>query len=188
LAQNTQPIQDGRMPTYIAFLRAINLGATRKFPKAAIVRACEEAGFTEVETYLNTGNVRVTTSLRSVAKVEAAMEKAFADEAGFDVPTIALTQKELRDIAADAVELAEDHDGRYYVSLLKKSPTAATVTKLDEAGRAGEHAIVRGRGAHLLLGKDYHTAKLTNAVVEKHLGVATNRNLNVIRTLAEKWG
>ena len=176
------------MPTYIAFLRAINLGATRKFSKAAIVRACEAAGFTDVETYINTGNVRVTTSMRSVAKVEAALEEAFAEEAGFDVPTIALTQKELRDIAADAVELGDGHDGRYYVSLLKTQPTTATVTKLDAAGNAGEHAVVRGRGAHLLLGRDYQSAKLTNAVVERHLGAATNRNLTVIRTLAEKWG
>jgi uncharacterized protein (DUF1697 family) len=176
------------MPTYIAFLRAINLGSTRKFPKAAIVRACEDAGFTEVETYINSGNVRVTTSMRSVAKVEAALEKAFADEAGFEVPTVALTQKELRDIAADAVELGEGHDGRYYVSLLKKAPSAASAKKLDEAGKKGERAVVRGRGAHLLLGADYHTAKLSNAVVEKQLGVATNRNLNVVRTLAEKWG
>jgi uncharacterized protein (DUF1697 family) len=176
------------MPTYIAFLRAINLGATRKFSKAAIVRACESAGFTDVETYLNSGNVKVTTSMRSQAKVEAALEKAFAEEAGFEVPTVALTQRELLDIAADAVELGERHDGRYYVSLLKKAPTAATASKLDDAGAAGERAIVRGRGAHLLLGEDYHTAKLSNAVVEKQLGVATNRNLNVIRTLAEKWG
>ena len=176
------------MPTYIAFLRAINLGATRKFSKAAIVRACESAGFTDVETYINSGNVRVTTSMRSTAKVEAALEKAFAEEAGFEVPTIALTQKELRDIAADAVELGEEHDGRYYVSLLKKAPSAATATKLDDAGTAGERAVIRGRGAHLLLGQDYHTATLGNSVVEKHLGVATNRNLNVIRTLAAKWG
>ncbi len=41
---------------------------------------------------------------------------------------------------------------------------------------------------HLLLGDDYHRATLTNAVVEKHLGVSTNRNLNVIKTLAERWG
>lgn len=176
------------MPTYIAFLRAINLGATRKFSKAAIVRACESAGFTDVETYINSGNVRVTTSMRSPAKVEAALEKAFLEEAGFEVPTIALTQKELREIAADAVELGEGHDGRYYVSLLKKAPSAATATKLDDAGTAGERAVIRGRGAHLLLGQDYHTATLGNSVVEKHLGVATNRNLNVIRTLAEKWG
>ena len=176
------------MPTYIAFLRAINLGATRKFSKAAIVRACKTAGFTDVETYINSGNVRVTTSMRSPSKVEAALEKAFAEEAGFEVPTIALTQKELRDIAADAVRLEEGHDGRYYVSLLKKAPSAATAKKLDDAGKAGERAVIRGRGAHLLLGQDYHTATLSNSVVERHLGVATNRNLNVIRTLAEKWG
>ena len=176
------------MPTYIAFLRAINLGATRKFSKAAIVRACEAAGFTDVETYINSGNVRVSTPLRSVAKVEAALEKAFAEEAGFEVPTVALTQRELTQIAADAVELGAGHDGRYYVSLLKKAPTTTAVTELDGAGKDGERAVVRGRGAHLLLGKDYHTARLTNAVVEKHLGVSTNRNLNVIRTLAEKWG
>jgi uncharacterized protein (DUF1697 family) len=176
------------MPTYIAFLRAINLGSTRKFPKAAIVRACEEAGFTDVETYINSGNVRVTTSMRSPAKVEAALERAFAEAAGFEVPTVALTQKELRDVAGDAVDLGEGHPGRYYVSLLKKAPDAGDAKKLDRAGKKGERAVVRGRGAHLLLGADYHTATLSNSLVEKHLGVATNRNLNVIRTLAEKWG
>jgi uncharacterized protein (DUF1697 family) len=176
------------MPTYIAFLRAINLGSTRKFPKAAIVRACENSGFTDVETYINTGNVRVSTPLRSVTKVEAALEQAFGEEAGFEVPTVVLTQQELREIATHAEELAKGHEGRYYVSLLKKAPNADEAKKLDGAGREGERAVVRGRGAHLLLGDEYHTATLTNALVEKHLGVATNRNLNVIRTLAEKWG
>ncbi len=80
------------------------------------------------------------------------------------------------------------HGGRHYVSLLKDVPTAAAVKQLDGAGKDGERAAVDGRGVHLLLGEDYHSAKLSNALVEKHLGVATNRNLNVIRTLAEKWG
>ena len=74
------------------------------------------------------------------------------------------------------------------MSLLKDTPTAAAVKKLDGAGKDGERAVVDGRGVHLLLGQDYHSATLTNAIIEKHLGVATNRNLNVIRTLAEKWG
>ena len=43
------------MATYIAFLRAINLGATRKFPKDAIKASVEAAGGTDVETYINTG-------------------------------------------------------------------------------------------------------------------------------------
>jgi uncharacterized protein (DUF1697 family) len=175
------------MPTYIAFLRAINIGK-RQFAKAAIVQACEAAGCTDVETYINTGNVRVTTPLRSRAKVEAALEKAFCEAAGFEVSTIVVTPQELTAIASYAERIGESHTGLHYVSLLKEPPSAAALARLESAGKEGERAHVDGRGVHLLLGKDYHTAKLDNAVVEKHLGVATNRNLRVIRTLAEKWG
>lgn len=176
------------MATYIAFLRAINLGAKRKFPKASIVKAVEAAGFTDVETYINTGNVRFDTSLRSRAKIEQALEEAFAAEAGFEVPTIVFTQAELREIASDADAFAAGHEGRHYVSLLKEAPTAAQVEALRERGAEGEVARVSGRAAHLLLGDNYHQATLTNAVIERHLGVATNRNLTVVKTLAEKWG
>src|SRR6478752_2909591 len=119
-----------RMATYIGFLRAINLGAKRKFPKAAIVKAVEAAGFTDVATYINTGNVRFDTTLRSRAKIEATLEKAFEAEAGFKVPTIVFTQKELRQIAEHAEAL--DHGGRHYVSLLKETPTAAAIKKLED--------------------------------------------------------
>lgn len=177
--------EDGDVATYLGFLRAINLGATRKFPKAAIVEAVEAAGFTEVATYINTGNVRFDTTLRSRAKIEAALEKAFEAAAGFEVPTIVFTQKELRAIADEADTFG--HRGKHYVSLLKTAPSTAAVRKVEEVATADEVAKVGGRAVHLLLGENYHEAKLTNAVVEKHLGVATNRNLTVIRALAEKW-
>jgi uncharacterized protein (DUF1697 family) len=171
--------------TYIGFLRAINLGATRKFPKASIVKAVEAAGFTDVATYINTGNVRFDTTMRSRARIEAALEDAFRAEAGFEVPTIVFTQKQLREIAEHAAALG--HGGRHYVSLLKEEPSAAAVKRLEEASTADEVAKVGGRAVHLLLGENYHEARLTNAVVEKHLGVATNRNLTVVSALAEKW-
>ena len=174
------------MPTYIAFLRAINLGSKRKFPNDAIRAAAEAAGCRDVETYINTGNVRVTTTLRSRAKVEAVLEKAFAAEAGFQVPTIVFTQKELVAIA-EAAE-AFGHAGKHYVSLLKEEPSASAVQEIEKRSTAEEVVKVGGRTVHLLLRDNYHEAKLTNAVVERHLGVATNRNLTVIRTLAEKWG
>ncbi len=174
------------MSTYIAFLRAINLGSTRKFPKDAIKAAVEAAGGTDVETYINTGNVRLTTRMRSRAKVEAALEKAFLADRGFEVPTIAFTPAELVEIAEHAASFG--HEGRHYVSLLKEPPSAAAVKKLEEASTAGEVAKVGGRAIHLLLGENYHEAKLTNAIVEKHCGVATNRNLTVIEALANKWG
>ena len=173
------------MATYVAFLRAINLGAKRKFPKSAIIAAVEAAGFTDVETYINTGNVRFDTTLRSRAKIESALEQAFEAEAGFAVPTIVFTQRELRAIADEAASF--EHGGRHYVSLLKDVPTAAQVKAVESVGTADEVARVGGRAVHLLLGENYHEAKLTNAAVEKHLGVATNRNLTVISALAQKW-
>jgi len=179
---------DRGVATYIAFLRAINLGPKRKFPKDAIKAAVEAAGGTGVETYINTGNVRLDSTRRSRVRLEADLEKAFLADRGFEVPTIAFTPAELREIAEDAKRFADGHEGRHYVSLLKEAPSAADVKLVEAAGTAGEVARVGGRAVHLLLGAAYHEATLTNAVIEKHLGIATNRNLTVIRTLAERWG
>lgn len=176
---------DGHVPTYLAFLRAINLGARRKFPKGEIVAAVEGLGWTDVRTHINTGNVRFDCPLRSRAKVEAALEEAFHERAGFEVPTIVLTPAELRAVAEHAASF--DHDGRHYVSLLKEEPTPETVRLLEAASTAEEVVRVRGRGVHLMLGENYHEARLTNATVERHLGVATNRNRTVVDALVAKW-
>jgi uncharacterized protein (DUF1697 family) len=173
------------MTTYVAFLRAINLGAKRKFPKDAIRAAVEAAGMSEVETYINTGNVRFETAMRSRARIEEALERSFLADRGFEVPTIVFTPAELRAVADEAATFG--HAGRHYVSLLKEEPSAEAVRAVEEASTAEEVAKVGGRAVHLLLGENYHEARLTNAVVERHLGVATNRNITVLRTLAAKW-
>ena len=177
------------MPTYVAFLRAINLGPTRKFPKADIVAAVESTGATDVATYINTGNVLLSSRLRSRSKVEAALEQAFEADRGFAVPTIVFSPDEICAVADDADELAtaREIEGRHYVSLLKEAPTQAGTKTIESAGANGERAVVRGRAVHLLLGDTYRDAGLGNATVEKALGVATNRNVTVIRAIAEKW-
>ncbi|GAA3809678.1 DUF1697 domain-containing protein [Nocardioides panacisoli] len=176
------------MTTYVAFLRAINLGANRKFPKADIAAATEAAGFDDVDTHINTGNVRLTTRMRSRAKIEGALEKAYAERAGFEVPTIAFTAAELASIAEDADELAEGRKlERHYVYLLKSAPTAAKAKALQERDGAADAVVVRDRAAHLLL-ETYQQGVVDPWGVEKALGVAaTNRNITVIRTLVQKW-
>lgn len=171
--------------TWIAFLRAINLGAKRKFPQAEILAAVEGLGWTGVRTHINTGNVRFECPLRSRAKVETALEEVFAERAGFEVPTIALTPAELRSVLTHAESFG--HGGRHYVSFLKDEPSTDAVRLLEQRSTAQEVAKVGGRAVHLMLARDYHGSRLTNAAVEKHLGVATNRNLTVVRTLVGKW-
>ena len=177
------------MATWIGVLRAINLGARREVPKADIVAAVERAGGRDVTTYINTGNVRFDHDLTDRAAVEAALEAAFLADRGFEVPTVVLSPAELVAVAADAERFVGDGPvALHYVSLLKQEPTAELVERIEAASTAEEVARVGGRGVHLMLkGGGYHQSRLTNATVEKQLGVATNRNLNVIRTLAERW-
>lgn len=175
------------MVTYLGFLRAINLGATRKFPKDAIVAATEAAGFANVATHINTGNVRFDTAMRSRSRIEAALERSYEESQGFAVPTIVFTPAELCAIADDAERFGAAHEGRHYVSLLKTDPSPEAARRLEALGSERARVHVAGRAVHLLLGEQYHEAAVSNATVEKLLGVATNRNLTVVRALARKW-
>jgi len=176
------------MATYLAFLRAINLGPNRKFPKADIVGATEAAGGTDVATYINTGNVLLTSRLRSRARVEAVLEEAYLERAGFAVPTLVFTPAELAAIAADAEELTRPDLERHYLYLLKDEPAPARVDALLATEGAADQVVVRGRAAHILLGDGYQAGKVDPWGVEKALGVvATNRNFNVVTTLARMW-
>lgn len=180
---------DGGMPTYLAFLRAINLGAKRVFPKDDIRRAVEGAGFTDVETHINTGNVRFTTSMRSRAKIEAALESAFAADRGFEVPTIVYRTAEFAEIAQEAERLSAENPGlaRHYVYLMKDELPDETVARIAGMATDAGEMVVRGRAAHALLRPGYEAGTIDPLGAAKLLGVATNRNLNVVTTLARKW-
>ena len=177
------------MPTYVAFLRAINLGSRRRFPKDAIKTATEAAGGSDVETYINTGNVRLTHPARSVAKVQAALEEAYAAEAGFEVPTIVFTTADLAALTARAEELHAEHDpnGQHYVTLYPVAPTAAARDAVHALEHAGETVVVDGRAAYVLLDGDIHTSKVLSAKAFDGLGKGTARTVKVLRTLVEKW-
>ncbi|MDN5766513.1 MAG: DUF1697 domain-containing protein [Humibacillus sp.] len=177
------------MATWIVFLRAVNVGK-RTYPMAELRQALTEAGYTDVETHIQTGNVRLTSSLRSRARLEAAVEQVLASDRGFEVAVVALTPAELTVLADDVEEISATAppSGGHYVSLLKSSPTAAATTTIETDPPDRERLVVKGRAVHLLYDKPYHEAKRSNASVEKAMGVATNRNAKVIRALTQRWG
>ena len=174
------------MPTYVAFLRAINLGSTRKVPMKELVACLEEAGFDDVATHLATGNVRLVSRRRSTDSVEKAVEEALAARFGFEVPTVVLTPAELGEVVAEAQDVPQA--ARQYVTLLKEPPPEDVVHELDSWSAAGEGARVGRRAVHWWADHDSQASKLSNAVVEKQLGVATTRTVAVVRTVHEKWG
>ena len=87
------------MPTYIAFLRAINVGG--RFIKMADLRTgLSRKGFGDVESHIQSGNLRFTSSLRSAAEVELALEAALEEVGGFTVRTVVRTPSQLAEAAS----------------------------------------------------------------------------------------
>ncbi len=180
---------NGPMPTYLGFLRAINLGARRVFPKDDLRRVVSSLGFDDVATHLNTGNVRFTTRMRSRTRIEQALEKAFHDDRGFDVPTIVFTRDEFAALAADARALSEARPrlARHYVYLLREPLPAEQAAAVEAtSGPRGEMRVI-GRAAHALLAPGYSEGTVDPLSAAPLLGTATNRNINVVGALADRW-
>jgi len=180
---------------FVVFLRAVNVGK-RKYPMAELRETLAAAGFEDVQTHIQTGNALVRTGLRSRAKVAAALEKAMLEDRGFAVPVVLMTPAELTEMYDEARsfagEFTEKNAGAeiqgHYLTLLAEPPSTDGAAKVEARSEPGEEVRVGKRAVHLLLAKPYHEASTSNAEVERHLGVATTRNLTVITKLAEKWG
>jgi len=177
------------MPTYIAFLRAINVGG--RFVKMADLRTgLSRKGFGDVESHIQSGNLRFTSSLRSTAEVEVALETALEEVCGFTVRSIVRTPAQLGELTSYGAGLEVPLEGevRRYVTFLKGDPADELVAMMNGWNVAGERAQVRGREVYMWLAHPSHQAKLTNARIERGGVVATTRDWKVVSALGEKWG
>lgn len=178
------------MSTFIAFLRAVNVGK-RQYAMAELREALTVAGFEGVETHIQTGNVLFRTRLRSRPRIVAALEKTMLEDRGFAVQVVLMSPAELTETATEAHTVADElgvEPHGQYVTLLADPPEPAAAATLEGRSEPGEEVRVGRRAVHLMLDKPYHEVRTSNAEVERLLGVATTRNLTVITKLAEKWG
>jgi uncharacterized protein (DUF1697 family) len=177
------------MATYIAFLRAINVGG--RFVKMASLRTgLSDKGFGEVESHIQSGNLRFTSSLRSAAKVELAIETALEELCGFTVSTIVRTPAQLGELSSYGAGLVAPLEGevRRYVTFLKGDPDDQLVATMNGWDVVGERAHVHGREVYFWLAHSSHEARLTNARIERGGVVATTRDWKVVSALGEMWG
>jgi uncharacterized protein (DUF1697 family) len=176
------------MTAYIAFLRALNVGG--RFAKMADLRAgLSHKGFGEIESHIQSGNLRLTSSLRSAAAVEQAVETALEELCGFTVRTIVRTPAQLGELTSYGAGLTSPLEGevRRYVTFLKVDPDDRLVTTINGWDLAGERAHVNGREVYLWLAHPSHEAKLTNARIERGAVVATTRDWKVVSALGKMW-
>lgn len=177
------------MPTHIGFLRAVNVGK-RQFKTADLRSALERAGYAGVETYIQTGNIRITSPRRSRTSVETELEALFLADRGFDVPTIVFSPAELRAVAEEVARIGfvrPKGEGGHYVNLMKEPIGDEAFAELQELTQDGIELIRQDRALHLLYDLPFGAAAKSSARADRLLGVATNRSGKVVREIAEKW-
>jgi uncharacterized protein (DUF1697 family) len=178
------------MPVYVAFLRAVNVGG-RVVKMEAMRRALASDGFEDVETYIQTGNVRLRSSMRSAARVESALEDSLTAFAGFSVAAMVRTPAQLAalEAEADGIPALLSPPGRRYIAVAKGPIGKAGRTALESYDATEERARVLAGAVLLEYGQAFRQAKLAGARLEKMAGQPlTARNLEVIRAMSEKWG
>jgi uncharacterized protein (DUF1697 family) len=184
------PKPDQRLHRHVALLRAVNVGK-RQVRMAALREWLVEAGYAGVETYIQTGNVKVETTTRSKQAVESALEELLQEKAGFEVPCIMLTPAELQQVVddADALEpppFADHPEQRRFVVFLKKAVAAKDAEAMAAYDETEERAVAVGRAVHLWIAGSFHEAKVFGRFA-KALEPGTNRNLTVVRAMAARW-
>ena len=173
------------MTTRIAFLRAVNLGS-RKVANARLVELLEGLGYSDVWTYINSGNA-VFTATGSRASLEKAIGGAVEDDFGFEATTFVRSAAELKTIM-QVQPFDLEVGNTYFVTFLLDRPTAAQSRDLE--GLSGEFDTLQvvGREVHWLMQGKSTDSKLVKRDWEKILGKnsSTSRNTTMLTKLLDK--
>jgi uncharacterized protein (DUF1697 family) len=165
------------MTTYIALLRAVNVGGTGKLPMADLKTLCAELGFSRIETYIASGNVVFDCGMPA-ARVQAQLEKRLLAYAGKTVGVFVRTASEMRTILKR--NPFSDEESRYtYAFFLNEKPLSDA---LDEVrGRDGEALRLGRREIYVYYPTGMGKSKLQIPAAK----LGTSRNLNTVAKLVE---
>jgi len=171
---------------HVVLLRGINLGSRNRIAMPALRTALEGAGFDEVETYVQSGNV-VLASRASAKEVARKVERLIADEFGLDVAVVVRTRSALAKVV-ERNPLADvaTNPKRYQVSFLDGKPTAAVLRKLEDAAAPEERFVHAGSEIYAWHPEGVARSKLWALLAGRGLGVtATARNWTTVTKLLE---
>jgi uncharacterized protein (DUF1697 family) len=174
------------MRAKIAILRGINVGGKRKMLMADLKALCENLGWKEVRTYIQSGNIIFKSEAENQG-LEQSLEKAILDEFGFDVPVIVRNVEEFQaSIEKNPFYNQEADINKLHLTFLKEKPLEEDLKQIRVHSFEPDKFTIDNQDAFIYCEGKYHESKLTNNFFEKKLKVgATTRNWKTVLKLLE---
>jgi uncharacterized protein (DUF1697 family) len=172
----------------IAILRGINVGGKRKILMADLKSMFEKLNFSNVQTYIQSGNVLFDLNEEiENTKLALNIELAIKDNFGFEVPVIVRTPEEINTaINLNPFYKDETDIVHLHLTFLNEEPTAQNQENAASYNYEPDKFEIRGKDVFIYCAGKYHQSKLTNNFFEKKLKVnATTRNWKTVLKLQE---
>lgn len=173
------------MTTYIVFLRGINVGGHKKFPKANQIQLLIVLGLKNPEVYLHTGNWLFQAE-ESKEVLEQKLLNAMEEMQGWQVPILLKKDEEIKEILSSCPFPKEEKEKSYFM-LLFETPSEEKVKTTEAISFEGEQFAITNQCVYLYSSVGYGNSKLNNNFFESKLKVsATARNFNTMKAVFEK--
>ena len=168
---------------YIAVLRGINVGGHRKIKMQELRERLTEAGFENVQTYIQSGNVIFDSKKKNGIELGKIIERLVLEHFGHEVPVIVWKASEI--VAAIQENPFSKTDDCHLV-FLEEKPDNDDILKIEKIDFGEESFQITGRRVYLQIPGSYHRSKLSNSFFEKNLHTkATTRNWKTVLQLNE---
>lgn len=172
------------MKTYIALLRAINLGKRNKVKMAELRILLEELGLSNVQTYIQSGNV-IFDSEENAEQLKIKLEQEIESKFGFPVPVVLRTSNEFKQIIESSPYMFESlqKGESLHVSFLDELPSQERIDRLKDYKNEIDEYQIKGKEIYIYFHQDFHKSNLP--VHLQKLGVsATLRNWKTVMKLS----
>ena len=176
------------MPRHVALLRAINVGGHTVEMKR-LQKLFEMLAFTDVETFIASGNVIFTAAAGPARALESRIEAHLERSLGYSVATFLRTPPQLRSIAEHRAFAKPAPGSTLYIGFLAAKPVAAAVRQMEALATDIDEFRVHDRELYWRCRKTMGVSKVSGAKLEKALGLPmTLRQLSTVEKLAAKYG
>ena len=176
------------MRQYISLLRGINVGGHKKIKMADLRRLYTNLGFSQVQSYVQSGNVIFATPNENINQLQAQIEAQIETAYGFHVPVLIRTPEQFaRLLAQNPYSSAPDDNKHQYILFLDRTPTEDELQAVTIPPKVTDQFVPLEDALAIFYPKGAGRGKLTTNFFERKPGISgTMRNWRTVNKLFEK--